>query len=125
MYPKPLKTWQTSTLATAAGIAQTLALAPFNWVPLAIVGLLGWLFALRQRPILSSFFFGFGLFASGAHWVWVSIHQVANTPMALSVILWLGFILGLSLVFAINGWIFSQLKALPLWRGKPAIAVMP
>lgn len=123
MYPKPLKTWQTSALAATAGIAQTLALAPFNWAPLAIIALLGWLITLRQRPIISSFFFGLGLFASGAHWVWVSIHQVANTPMALSAILWLSFILGLSLVYAFNGWIFSRLKALPLWLVFPALVV--
>ena len=115
-----MKRWQLSALAALGGVAQTLSLAPFDWVALLPIGLLCWLIALRHAPVLASFCFGLGLYASGASWVWISIHDVAGTPLLIAAVLQSAFIVGLAGVFAVNGWFFGRLARVSLWLSFPA-----
>lgn len=119
-----MKRWHASTLAGLGGVAQTLSLAPFDHAWLSPLGLLAWLIGLRQAPVLASFCFGLGLYASGAHWVWISIHDVARTPIGISAALWSGFILGLAGLMAAKGWLWPRLERRTLWLAFPAFVLI-
>lgn len=119
-----MKRWHSSALAALGGVFQTLSLAPFDWVVLLPIGLALWFYALRHHPILASFCFGLGLYASGAHWVWVSIYEISQTPWPIAALLLSGFVLGLACVFAVNGWLFRQFGRLSPWLGFPALIVL-
>ena len=98
--------------AAAAASLITLAMAPFHLWPLALVaptllfillqGLTPWQAALR------GWFFGLGLFASGASWVYVSIQVHGNTPPLLAGVMTAAFVCGLALFFALHGWIWQR-----------------
>lgn len=119
-----MKRWQSSALAALGGTLQTLSLAPFDWPWLLPLGLGLWLVTLRHHPVLASFAFGLGLYATGASWVWVSIRDISQTPIPIAVLLQLGFILGLASTFAANGWLFRQFRGLSIWLSFPALVVL-
>lgn len=80
--------------------------------------------ALRVNPILASFCFGLGLYASGAHWVWISIHEIARTPFWISAILWSAFILGLAGLMGAKGWLWTRLAKRSVWLAFPALVLI-
>lgn len=81
--------------AFLSGSLITLALAPFNIWPLAVAGLMGFHFLLNhssfKRGVWVSLGFGFGLIFSGAHWLYVSMHDHGGTPALLAALLTSGF----------------------------------
>ena len=115
--------------AFAAGALLACAFAPLNLWPLAILcpALLMWLWegAAPRRAAWSGFCFGAGTFAFGTPWLYISIHDVAQAPMALA----LGLVLALVLIMAAYHWLLGYLsaRALPAsgpWRwlvGLPAL----
>lgn len=104
--------WPGNLLALAAGALTTLSLAPFDIWPLALLsaGLL--YLGLRElapkQAAGRGWCYGFGLFASGVSWVYVSIHDFGAAPPPLAGALTLGFVAGLALFFALFGWLWSR-----------------
>ncbi len=104
--------WPGNLLALAAGALTTLSLAPFDIWPLALLsaGLL--YLGLRElapkQAAGRGWCYGFGLFASGVSWVYVSIHDFGAAPPPLAGALTLGFVAGLALFFALLGWLWSR-----------------
>lgn len=104
--------WLAHFIAFISGSLITLSLSPFNIWPLAIFSVallyLG-LQKLEQRAAMARcWWFGFGLFASGASWVYVSIHQFGSAPPILAGILTLLFVAGLALFFIPLGYLWAR-----------------
>ncbi len=73
-----------NALAVLAGVFLTLACAPFEVFPLALISaailLFLWLDVSPQTAFRRGFFYGLGLFGSGIYWVFISIHTYAELP---------------------------------------------
>ncbi len=100
------------TIALGAGALLTLAFAPFNIYPLAIIStalILGeWLYVSQQRAFWRGFLYGLGLFGSGVYWVYISIHTFGGAPIWLSGFITLGFVAILALFPAITGFFLGR-----------------
>ena len=104
-----------------AGALQTLALSPYDFWVASIGSLLLFLWltnALDPKSQLeprSAFVYGwllgFGLFASGASWVYVSINTYGNAPPALAGFLTLLFVASLGLFHGLMLWVYAHLKS--------------
>jgi apolipoprotein N-acyltransferase len=96
------------SLALMSGALLTLAFAPFNLFPLAIIApalLLGtWLNVTPKRAFWRGWFFGLGLFSTGVYWVYISIHTFGNAPVWMASLITSGFIALLSLFPALVGY---------------------
>lgn len=101
--------------ALVAGILLTASLAPLNFWPAAIGGLLLLLWVLHQASAKTAFLrgwlFGIGLFGSGASWVFVSIEQFGNAPVPLALFLTALWCTGLALLPAISCALLRWLNA--------------
>ncbi|HEY1026145.1 MAG TPA: apolipoprotein N-acyltransferase [Pseudomonas sp.] len=97
--------WPGHLVALVAGAIAPLAFAPFDIWPLAVLSIALLYFGLRElRPgqaALRGWCYGFGLFAAGTSWVYVSIHDYGAASPALAGLLTLGFVAGLGLFFAL------------------------
>src|SRR5690606_23257106 len=104
--------WPGNLLALAAGALTTLALAPFDLWPLALASIALLYLGLRKLTPKAAagrgWCYGFGLFASGVSWVYVSIHDFGAASPALAGLLTLGFVAGLALFFALLGWLWAR-----------------
>lgn len=104
--------WPGNLLALVAGALTTLSLAPFDIWPLALLSIGLIYLGLRELPAKQAagrgWCYGFGLFASGVSWVYVSIHDFGAAPPLLAGALTLGFVAGLALFFALLGWLWSR-----------------
>lgn len=82
-----------------------LSLAPWDWWPMGIISITGLILLLKNIPASScfwrSFWYGMGLFGSGASWVFVSIHEHGNAATPLAATLTLLFITAPALSFAL------------------------
>ncbi|QLF94256.1 apolipoprotein N-acyltransferase [Pseudomonas sp. ABC1] len=103
--------WPGNLLALLAGTLTTLGLAPFDLWPLPLLSAallyLGLRNLSRKQAAGRGWCYGFGLFASGVSWVYVSIHDFGAASPALAGLLTLGFVAGLALFFALLGWLWS------------------
>lgn len=102
--PFTLPGWIWLLVNLLAGGAQPLALAPFNFWPLALLSV--FLFHFSLVNVNSGYFrqalsFGLGLFGVGASWVYVSIHHYGSSSTLLSLLLTFLFVAGLALVLAL------------------------
>lgn len=73
--------WPGNLLAVVAGAITTLALAPFDLWPFALVAV-GFFYAgLREltprQALWRGWCFGFGLFGAGTSWIYYSIHHLS------------------------------------------------
>jgi apolipoprotein N-acyltransferase len=104
--------WPGHLLALAAGALTPLALAPFDLWPLALLSIALFYVGLRSlspgQAALRGWFYGFGVFAAGTSWVYVSIHDYGAASAPLAAILTLGFVAGLGLLFAATGWLWAR-----------------
>jgi apolipoprotein N-acyltransferase len=85
-----LQTRWATWLALPVGAAVSLAFAPFNWWPLAILGA-AYLFALWQEaPPRSAAFRGFlftvGTYLAGTYWLYHSVYEIGHAPIALTIL---------------------------------------
>ncbi|MDE2235976.1 MAG: apolipoprotein N-acyltransferase [Gammaproteobacteria bacterium] len=75
-------------LSMGCGALAVLAFAPFNLYPLAVFSLLVlfWLLgsASKRRAFLLGFLFGATEFGFGVYWLYISIHDIANAPLWLT-----------------------------------------
>lgn len=104
--------WPGNLLALLAGAIAPLAFAPFDIWPLAVlsIGLL-YLVLRELRPAqaaLRGWCYGFGSFAAGTSWVYVSIHDYGAASPALAGLLTLGFVAGLGLFFALMSAVWAR-----------------
>ena len=103
-----------------AGALQTLSLSPFDfWLaaPLSILLVLLVTKALDPNAPLSpkraayfGWLIGFGLFASGASWVYVSINTYGHASPLLAGSLTIAFVAALGLFHALMFWLYARLR---------------
>lgn len=109
--------WPGNLLAIAAGALTTLSLAPFDFWPLALLSIgllyLGLREVTPRQAMARGWCYGFGLFASGVSWVYVSIHDFGAAPPPLAGLLTLGFVAGLALFLALLGWLWVRTLRTP------------
>lgn len=92
-------------LAMAAGALMTLALAPFDLWPLAVVSAGLYYLGLKKlsvaQAMLRGWSYGFGLFLAGTSWIYVSIHDFGAAAPPLAAFLTVGFCAGLGFFYVI------------------------
>ncbi len=121
--------WARAIAALAGGAILTLAFAPFGWWPLAIVCpvLLMWLWqgASPRTAAWLGFYFGFGCFAAGTWWLYISVHEVAAAPIWLALLLMVLLATIMALYYALLGYVAARwLPPRGVWRalvGVPAL----
>jgi apolipoprotein N-acyltransferase len=99
-------------LAVVSGILLTLAFAPFNVTPLAILApallLALWLKVKNSRAFFRGWLFGLGYFGSGVYWIYISIHTYGMSPVWLSAFITVGLINILALFPAFCGYFLTR-----------------
>ncbi|MDR9467119.1 apolipoprotein N-acyltransferase [Marinospirillum sp.] len=102
-----------------AGAGITLASAPFNLWPLALLAPVAFLLLIKNltplQALIKGWLFGLGVFASGASWVYVSIHVHGGTPVPLALLMTALFTAGLAVFFALQAWIWQRFLNGYLW----------
>lgn len=113
--------WPGNLIALLAGALTTLALAPYGIWPLVLLSIALLYRGLREltprQAAWRGWWYGFGLFASGTSWVYVSIHDYGAASPPLAAFLTLGFVAGLALFFALAAWLWA------LWMRRNAAPV--
>jgi apolipoprotein N-acyltransferase len=93
--------WLINFFAIFFGALLTIAFAPFNLFPAAIIAFIGLLAltlnASSKRAAFIGFLFGLGLFGSGVYWVFISIHFFGDVPNTIAAIITMGLIALLAL----------------------------
>lgn len=104
--------WIGNSIVLIAGALITLTLAPFNIWPLALIACIVLYLGISdlspRQAALRSWWFGFGLFASGTSWVYVSIHDYGAASAPLAFFLTVFFVAGLALFLALFGWLWAR-----------------
>ncbi|WP_166360440.1 apolipoprotein N-acyltransferase [Pseudomonas akapageensis] len=104
--------WPGNLLAMAAGAITTLALAPFDIWPLALLSLGMFYLGLREltprQALWRGWSYGFGTFAAGIFWIYVSIHDYGGASPLLAGLLMLAFIAAIAFFFALPAWIWAR-----------------
>jgi apolipoprotein N-acyltransferase len=106
-------------LALLAGASMALAFAPLEWRPFAFLApaVLFWLnlktMPLGQRLRLA-WVFGIGMFAAGAHWIYVSIHFFGGANSFIAALMVFIFVVIMALFLLVFGWLASYGGHLPL-----------
>ena len=99
-------------IALIAGALLTLAFAPFNIFPLAILSpavlLCTWLKVTPKKAFLRGWLFGLGLFGTGVYWVYISIHTYGHASIPLSLFITLGLINIVALFPAGTGYLLNH-----------------
>ncbi|MEH6650213.1 MAG: apolipoprotein N-acyltransferase [Motiliproteus sp.] len=111
-------------MALSGGALAPLALAPFEYWPLAIVACLSLLISLEhaknsRQAAFRGWLFGTGLYGVGVSWVYVSIHQFGNAPIALAATLTALFAVSLALTFGLHGYLYKRYLA-----GRPLAIIL-
>ncbi|TBU90882.1 apolipoprotein N-acyltransferase [Phytopseudomonas dryadis] len=103
--------WPGHLIALLAGALTTLALAPYGIWPLALLSIALFYRGLGEltprQAAWRGWCYGFGLFAAGTSWVYVSIHDYGAASPPLAAFLTLGFVAGLGLFFALTAWLWA------------------
>ncbi|HSC83552.1 MAG TPA: apolipoprotein N-acyltransferase [Pseudomonas sp.] len=104
--------WPGHLLALAAGSLTTLALAPFDYWPLALLAIALSYLGLRQcnprQALLRGWCYGLGVFLAGTSWIYVSIHDYGAASAPLAAGLTFAFSAGVALFFALPAWLWAR-----------------
>jgi apolipoprotein N-acyltransferase len=99
-------------LALPVGAALSLAFAPFQLWPLAVLCpaflFLVWRDVTPKRAALLGFLFTFGLFVAGTYWLYHSIYVIGQAPLALALFLMLTLAAIMGAYSALLGYIQSR-----------------
>ena len=101
-----------------------LSLAPFDWWPLGLVSIAGWLWLLDRSAAGAAalgFAYGVGKYGVGVSWVYVSIHLYGGASPWLAGFLVLLFVCGLALFTLLQGWAYALLRVPPSSRRWAAV----
>ena len=114
-------------LALLSGALLPLAFAPFDLTPLLFLSLAlqFWLWSCSRshnHAFWLGWWFGLGLFGVGASWIQVSLHQFDGINLPLSLLLTLLFVAGMALFPALQGLLFSRLRA---WLPFSPLGLLP
>ena len=97
----------------AFGSLTTLSFAPFGLyilMPVFLVPLMFvWVCLPPRNAAELSFWYGAGLFLSGTHWLYISIHVFGKAPLWVALIIMIGLVLMMAAYCAAAGWIISRL----------------
>ena len=123
--------WRCWAIAFTAGVGAGLAMAPLHMVPLFFVAACVFIWQIigasvrSVRRVLSiGWWFGFGFFACGIHWIGESFLVDADRHAALAVPAILALCGGLALFFAAAAWLLAKLARGALgWRAVLGFAV--
>ncbi len=94
-------------LSVFFGTLLPLSMAPFHWWPLGLISIAGLSFLICDSPttkdhfktlFFRTFSYGMGVFALGASWIFVSIHEHGGASIALALFLITPFIVFLALL---------------------------
>ncbi|HVY53657.1 MAG TPA: apolipoprotein N-acyltransferase [Gammaproteobacteria bacterium] len=114
-------------LAVFAGVLLTLACAPFNVFPFALISsavlLALWLDVSPEQAFKRGFYYGVGLFGSGVYWIFISMHTYADLPAVFAGLLTALFIACLSLFPAVQGWLTN--RYFPLTNNTKILCAFP
>lgn len=114
----------TRALALAAGGLQTASMAPLNLWPLGVLAAATLLHLLRERDALACFkigwWNGFGLFLSGASWIFVSVHFHGNTAWPIAALIVFAFCATLGLFSALLWGLWGALG-----NRRPTLKILP
>jgi apolipoprotein N-acyltransferase len=121
-----------------AGAITTLALAPFDIWPLALLAVGLFYAGLRElsprQALGRGWCFGFGLFGAGTSWIYYSIHHFGGASVLLAGFLMLLFTAAIAWFFALPAWLWARwlrrneapladaLAFAALWVGQEAFA---
>lgn len=88
-----------------SGAIYPLGMAPFNFWPTVIISLIVLFLSLKttlspKQNFTKSLVFGFGIFISGASWIYVSIHEYGFLPAPIAAFATVLFCLFISMLFA-------------------------
>jgi apolipoprotein N-acyltransferase len=114
-------------IALAAGLLLPLGFAPFGWWWL-LSPLLAVLFLLlhdepaRER-LLRGFWFGFGSFAAGTWWLYISVHDFGGAPAPFAILVTVLLVLLMAGYHALFGWLSAAVR--PDSAGWQTLAVLP
>ena len=82
--------------AVLCGASLSLAFAPYDIFPLAIIApallLLLWLNVSKWQAFWRGYAFGLGFFGTGVYWVYISIHRFGDVDASLSTLITAGFV---------------------------------
>lgn len=102
------------------GAAATFAFAPFNLWPLAVLCPLlmmrAWRGATPREAAWGGFAYGVGLFAAGTWWLYISIHDMNDSPAWLALLLVGTLVVVMALYYALTGGLLAWLHG----RSTPA-----
>lgn len=102
-------------LAFVAGAIGPLAFAPFDYFAAIIVSMLLWFYLIAtttttKQSAIVSFAYGVGYFGIGISWVYVAIHEIGRSHIAVAALLTLLFVAYLSLFPLIIGWLYGYIR---------------
>lgn len=104
-------------LAALSGVALVGAFAPLSLSVLTLVApallLVSLQSATPRRGALRGFLFGFGLFGTGVHWVYFSLHDFGSAAPAFAAFVTLAFVVFLALFPAALGWLMQWISPRP------------
>jgi len=112
--PPALDRWA-ALLSFLLGGALSLAFAPFELFPLAVICpaalFLLWQSATPRRAAWLAFWFGAGTFLAGTYWLYTSVHTFGQAPVWVAFLLMLGLVAIMGLYHALVG--YSSIRWLP------------
>jgi apolipoprotein N-acyltransferase len=104
--------WPGNLLAVVAGGLTTLALAPYDIWPLALISLAMLYLGLRdltpRQALGRGWCYGFGIFGAGTSWIYVSIHNFGGASVLLAGCLMLLFCAAVAWFFALPTWLWAR-----------------
>ena len=102
-------------IAFALGALAVAAFAPLGFFPLAVVALAWlareWSRATPRDAFIAGYAFGFGLFAAGVSWIYVSLHDIGGMPAIVAGLATFIFCAFLALFPAVAGWLQARIPA--------------
>ena len=104
--------WPGNLLAVAAGALTSLALAPFDLWPLALVAVGLLYLGLRElsprQALGRGWCYGFGLYGAGTSWIYVSINTYGGASPLLATLLLVAFFAAIAWFFALPAWLWAR-----------------
>jgi len=102
-------------IAFALGALAVASFAPLGFFPLAVVALAWlareWSVASPAQAFRVGYAFGFGLFAAGVSWIYVSLHDIGGMPAVVAGLATFIFCAFLALFPALAGWLQARIPA--------------
>ena len=98
--------------AAGAGALLTLAFAPFNLWPLAVLCpalvMALWQGVPPRVAAWSGFWFGAGTFMAGTWWLYISLHTIGQAPVWIAVPLMLALVAVMACFYGLLGWLTAR-----------------